>query len=281
MAAWFEGMFGAEFGSFAMWTIIALISVAALIIVIWIAKQMLSGTFVAGGRSRKPRLAVLDAAAVDTRRRIVLVRRDDTEHLILIGGPTDVVIEQGIKSPTPTARPAGKPAETERKLADKSEKTAAPRNSTGAAPETKRRENASIGQVEPTGAVPAATKVTQRDPLARTSASGVTAAPIPLPTEAARELREPSAMTAASTKASDRYKTDPTAPALAAQTSRPERTPEPMTGPAADKGDLDTALLKELETTLDRPKSTDAGSEKADIDDDMAKMIAEMGRERA
>lgn len=54
--------------------------------------------FVRGGRNRNPRLQVLDAAAVDTRRRLVLVRRDDVEHLIMIGGPTDIVVESGIVS---------------------------------------------------------------------------------------------------------------------------------------------------------------------------------------
>ncbi len=52
--------------------------------------------FIRGGRNRQPRLQVLDAAAVDTRRRLVLVRRDNVEHLIMIGGPTDIVIESGI-----------------------------------------------------------------------------------------------------------------------------------------------------------------------------------------
>lgn len=52
--------------------------------------------FVRGGKNRQPRLQVLDAAAVDTRRRLVLVRRDNVEHLIMIGGPTDIVIESGI-----------------------------------------------------------------------------------------------------------------------------------------------------------------------------------------
>ncbi len=47
---------------------------------------------------------MLDAAAVDTRRRLVLIRRDDVEHLILIGGPTDVVIESRIA--TTPATPA-------------------------------------------------------------------------------------------------------------------------------------------------------------------------------
>jgi len=52
--------------------------------------------FVRGGKNRQPRLQVLDAAAVDARRRLVLVRRDNVEHLIMIGGPTDIVIESGI-----------------------------------------------------------------------------------------------------------------------------------------------------------------------------------------
>ena len=43
-----------------------------------------------------PRLAVIDAAAVDGRRRLVLVRRDNIEHLLMIGGPTDIVVEPNI-----------------------------------------------------------------------------------------------------------------------------------------------------------------------------------------
>jgi hypothetical protein len=37
--------------------------------------------------------AFIDAASVDERRRIVLLRRDNAEHLMMIGGPTDVVVE--------------------------------------------------------------------------------------------------------------------------------------------------------------------------------------------
>ena len=43
-----------------------------------------------------PRLAVIDAAAVDGRRRLVLVRRDNIEHLLMIGGPSDIVVEPNI-----------------------------------------------------------------------------------------------------------------------------------------------------------------------------------------
>ena len=62
-----------------------------------VLRRVTGGTFVAGGRNRQVRLSVTDAAAVDNRRRLVLVRRDDVEHLILIGGPSDVVIEQNIR----------------------------------------------------------------------------------------------------------------------------------------------------------------------------------------
>lgn len=44
------------------------------------------------------RLDVVDQASVDSRRKLVLIRRDDVEHLIMIGGPVDVVIETGINS---------------------------------------------------------------------------------------------------------------------------------------------------------------------------------------
>jgi len=48
------------------------------------------------GPKPERRLAVVDQANVDGRRRLVLVRRDDVEHLIMTGGPVDVVIETGI-----------------------------------------------------------------------------------------------------------------------------------------------------------------------------------------
>ncbi|GAB1716665.1 MAG: flagellar biosynthesis protein FliO [Nitrobacter sp.] len=49
-----------------------------------------------GNRGRMPRLAVIDAAAIDGRRRLVLVRRDNVEHLLMIGGPSDIVVEPNI-----------------------------------------------------------------------------------------------------------------------------------------------------------------------------------------
>jgi flagellar protein FliO/FliZ len=47
-------------------------------------------------RGQRQRLSVIDAAAVNERRQLILIRRDNVEHLLLIGGPTDVVIEPNI-----------------------------------------------------------------------------------------------------------------------------------------------------------------------------------------
>ena len=51
------------------------------------------------GPKPERRLEVVDQANVDGRRRLVLIRRDDVEHLIMTGGPVDVVIETGIGEP--------------------------------------------------------------------------------------------------------------------------------------------------------------------------------------
>jgi hypothetical protein len=103
---WLEDVAGPNFAPAALWTLLALVVLVIVLVVARIVRSMTFGTFVAGGRNRKTRLAVMDAAAVDSQRRLVLVRRDDVEHLILIGGPTDVVVERDIRLHAPARRPA-------------------------------------------------------------------------------------------------------------------------------------------------------------------------------
>ena len=77
---------------FAFVAVLALIGLAA-----WLVRRFATNRLGANtNRGRMPRLAVIDAAAVDGRRRLVLVRRDNIEHLIMIGGPTDIVVESTI-----------------------------------------------------------------------------------------------------------------------------------------------------------------------------------------
>jgi flagellar protein FliO/FliZ len=47
-------------------------------------------------KGQKKRLSIVEVAAVDTKRRLVLVRRDDREHLILLGANSELLIESGI-----------------------------------------------------------------------------------------------------------------------------------------------------------------------------------------
>ena len=42
------------------------------------------------------RLAVVEVTQIDIRRKLVLVRRDDREHLLLLGQASELVIESGI-----------------------------------------------------------------------------------------------------------------------------------------------------------------------------------------
>jgi flagellar protein FliO/FliZ len=78
--------------------IVVFIAVLALIaLAAWLVRRFAGNRLGANtNRGRMPRLAVIDAAAVDGRRRLVLVRRDNIEHLLMIGGPTDIVVEQNI-----------------------------------------------------------------------------------------------------------------------------------------------------------------------------------------
>jgi flagellar protein FliO/FliZ len=78
----------------------ALMAAAALV-----ARSVMTGKPLTGNLfAPKPdkRLSIVEHASVDGRRRLILIRRDNVEHLIMTGGPVDVVIENGIGA---TARP--------------------------------------------------------------------------------------------------------------------------------------------------------------------------------
>jgi hypothetical protein len=59
---------------------------------------------VPGGRTRQPRLGLVDAFSLDGQRQLVLVRRDNIEHLVMIGGPNDVLVESQINRAVAPAR---------------------------------------------------------------------------------------------------------------------------------------------------------------------------------
>ncbi|MFO1153850.1 MAG: flagellar biosynthetic protein FliO [Rhodospirillales bacterium] len=58
-----------------------------------VARRFGLGGVAPAGKAR--RLAIVEVLAVDNRRRLVLIRRDHSEHLVLLGPSGDTVIETG------------------------------------------------------------------------------------------------------------------------------------------------------------------------------------------
>ncbi len=47
----------------------------------------------------KKRLKIVEILPIDARRRALLIQRDDTQHLVLLGSSSETVIETNIKTP--------------------------------------------------------------------------------------------------------------------------------------------------------------------------------------
>ena len=81
--------------------LLALVFVLALIgLLAYLAKRAGFGYPV--GLARNPanrRIQVVETAPVDGRRRLVLIRRDNVEHLLVIGQNSETVIETNIQEP--------------------------------------------------------------------------------------------------------------------------------------------------------------------------------------
>lgn len=77
--------------------VVALVFVLGLILMVnWLLRRFspLAGRAI---RGRDKRLEIVEIQPLDARRRLVLVRRDDQEHLLLLGQSTDLLVESGIQ----------------------------------------------------------------------------------------------------------------------------------------------------------------------------------------
>lgn len=87
--------------------LLALVFVLGLIgLLAAVARRMGLGFPAAATKGRKDRrLSVVETAPLDGRRRLVLVRRDDVEHLVMVGPSSELVVETGIpaREPPPKA----------------------------------------------------------------------------------------------------------------------------------------------------------------------------------
>ncbi len=79
--------------------VLALVAVLALIAILAVVGRRLG--LMATPLFGKPggRLKIMEVMAIDTRRRLVLVRRDGEEHLLLLGANGETVVETKIAPP--------------------------------------------------------------------------------------------------------------------------------------------------------------------------------------
>jgi flagellar protein FliO/FliZ len=105
----FETLFGAEMPLAVRFFVAFLIMLGLIGGIAWAVRRFGAGRLGTTTRGRQPRLAVIDYATVDGRRRLILVRRDNVEHLLMIGGPSDLVVELNIVRAVAPQRDVARP----------------------------------------------------------------------------------------------------------------------------------------------------------------------------
>ncbi len=86
---------------------LALVVVLALIGgIAWAARRFGFGGQLIPNRGKSPRLSVVEVKVLDSRRKLVLLRRDGCEHLVLLGPHQDLLLESAIQAQRDAASPA-------------------------------------------------------------------------------------------------------------------------------------------------------------------------------
>ena len=87
--------------------LLALVAVLALIgLLSWLARRFGLGGRLIPNKGKQRRLSIIEVMALDSRRKLVLLRRDSTEHLVLLGPGRDLLVERGIDAPQAAAQSA-------------------------------------------------------------------------------------------------------------------------------------------------------------------------------
>ncbi len=80
--------------------VLALIGLCGWVLRRLVASGVISGALLPTRPSRAQRLGIVEVRQLDIRHRLVLIRRDGVEHLLLLGATHETVIETGIIAPT-------------------------------------------------------------------------------------------------------------------------------------------------------------------------------------
>jgi hypothetical protein len=140
-------VFGSDGSPIVQYIVIFAVIFTVLAAIVFLVRRLTGGGTALqtrGARARQPRLGIVDVYELDRARQLILLRRDNVEHLLLVGGPNDVVVERNIQRgqrplpestlrPEPVAEPlpdplaeAGRLPEPPRAIAETSRRTDPP-----------------------------------------------------------------------------------------------------------------------------------------------------------
>ena len=283
---------------FLVQVLLALALVLALVAVIFFLIRRFTDAAAtkANGRTRQPRLGVIDVANIDGRRRLVIIRRDAVEHLLMIGGPNDVVIEANIiRAQNPAQVREGRSAQlgsveevdgmpvpalspAPRDLPAAPQAKPGPRIDTRL-PEPKR---AAVTMAEPARAAPVTARPPAPRPLPVDNLSGTRAAPRD-PTPAMAAPASGAMMT--SPRMDPPIASPPIAPpSMAPPSMAPPPTAPPLTAPAmsaaaappARVAMAPPAIRSAPATPEASPKPSAPAGEAADLEAEMASILGHL-----
>ncbi|MBO6955091.1 MAG: FliO/MopB family protein, partial [Rhizobiales bacterium] len=98
----FEEQLGETGGTIAQFGLSLVVVVALIFLVAWVVKRF-GGSRFGGHHGDEAELQVVSTLAIDPKRKLVLVRHGKLEHLLLIGGGSDAVIERSMVGGIPLA----------------------------------------------------------------------------------------------------------------------------------------------------------------------------------
>jgi len=94
-------VFGSDGSPIVQYVVIFAVIFTALAAIVFTVRRLTGRSLAlpgrAGSRGRQPRLGIVDVYELDRARQLILLRRDNVEHLLLVGGPNDVVVERNIQ----------------------------------------------------------------------------------------------------------------------------------------------------------------------------------------
>ena len=85
-----------EIETYLRFLVILALVLALIAFCAWAARRLGLGGALAATKGGSKRLAIVEVKVVDPRRKLVLFRRDEKEHLVLLGPNQDILIENGI-----------------------------------------------------------------------------------------------------------------------------------------------------------------------------------------